>query len=206
MVHSGTMVLFQGDSITDAGRSREDDAELGNGYVAMVAAWHAAGNPGDDVRFVNRGISGNRTKDLLARWEEECLDLHPDVLSILIGVNDVWRRYDNDDPTSRADFERTYRTMLEQAVAAGIARLVLCEPFVLPVPEDRKEWREDLDPKIAAVRDLAREFGALYVPLDGMFAAAATRRPPEFWAHDGVHPTPAGHALIARAWLDAVAE
>ncbi|MBN1933543.1 MAG: GDSL family lipase, partial [Anaerolineae bacterium] len=84
------------------------------------------------------------------------------------------------------------------------ARLVICEPFLLPVPDDRRAWRVDLDPKIAVARDLAREFGAIYVPLDGILAQASTRRAPAFWAADGVHPTPAGHALIAQAWLKAV--
>jgi lysophospholipase L1-like esterase len=100
-------------------------------------------------------------------------------------------------------YETNYRHILQQSKAAGM-KLIVCEPFLLPVPQDRVAWREDLDPKIAAARRLAREFGAIYVPLDGAFAAAATQQPMERWAPDGVHPTPAGHALIAQTWLRAV--
>ncbi len=197
-------ILFQGDSITDAGRDRSLPGSLGTGYAMMAAGFLAAVQPQLGPVCLNRGISGNRTGDLLARWQEDCIDLQPDVLSILIGINDVWRRYDRNLPTAEA-FERNYRTLLERARAAlPRVQLILMEPFVLPVPEDRKAWREDLDPKIAVVRQLARDFGATYIPLDGIFAAAATQQPPAYWAADGVHPTPAGHALIAYHWLRAV--
>ncbi len=197
-------VLFQGDSITDAGRDREGGVALGSGYANMTAAWFSALYPAKQVRFINRGVGGNRAKDLRQRWQADCLDLKPDWLSILIGINDTWRRYDSSDPTTAEAFETDYRFILEAARRELDARLIICEPFVLPHPADREAWREDLDPKIAVVRKLAREFDAIYVPLDGIFAAAATQREMSFWAHDGVHPSPAGHALIAQAWLKAV--
>jgi lysophospholipase L1-like esterase len=197
----GQTFLFQGDSITDAGRSPADDSMLGAGYAAMVAAWHAAAHPECDVTFLNRGVSGNRAKDLRVRWREDCLDLRPDWVSILIGINDTWRRYDSNDPTSIVDYAAAYRDILERTRDTLGARLILMEPFVLPALEDRRAWREDLDPRIHVVRELAREFGALLIPLDGLFARAATHRPPEFWAPDGVHPSPAGHALIAQGVL-----
>ncbi len=197
-------VLFQGDSITDAGRLTTASG-MGVGYALMAASRFEALHPEQGVQFINRGISGNRVRDLRARWQSDCLELAPDWLSILVGVNDTWRRYDRGDPTPTQAFERDYRAILDQTVAALPAvRLILCEPFLLPFPEDRREWRVDLDPKIAVVRALAMEYHALYVPLDGLFAQAATRRPPDFWCPDGVHPTPAGHALIADAWLRTV--
>ena len=156
------------------------------------------------MRFVNRGISGNRVKDLRARWDKDCIDLKPDWVSILIGINDTWRRYDSNDPTSVDSFEADYRHILERVKNELDAGLIICEPFVLPFPEDRNAWREDLDPKIAVVRKLAREFEAIFIPLDGILAAASAVREPAFWAADGVHPTPQGHALIAQAWLKAV--
>ena len=204
MVEDGGLILFQGDSITDCGRDRNNPASLGGGYAMMAASWFSASQPEAEMAFVNRGISGNRVKDLKARWKTDCLDLKPSLVSIFIGINDVWRRYDSNDPTSCADFEDGYRDILRQTKRALDADLVILEPFVLPVPRDRVAWREDLDPKIQAVRRLAKEFEAIYVPLDGIFAAACTKREPEFWAADGVHPTNAGHALIAQAWLDAV--
>jgi len=204
IIEEKAVVLFQGDSITDSGRTRDDDSQLGGGYAMMVASWFSAMHPEKNVRFLNRGISGNRVKDLKARWKEDCLDLKPSWVSIFIGINDTWRRYDSNDPTPAEDYEAAYRNILKQITTHLDARIVVCEPFVLPVPDDRRGWRLDLDPKIDAARRLAREFEAIYVPLDGIFSAASAQREPAFWAGDGVHPTPAGHALIAQSWLRAV--
>jgi acyl-CoA thioesterase I len=198
------VVLFQGDSITDAGRSRTADSDMGQGYAALVAAWFSALYPEKNVRFISRGISGNRAKDLRDRWQQDCLDLKPDWVSILIGINDVWRRYDSNDATSASVYEENYRAILQSIQQNLSARILICEPFVLPIPPDRASWREDLDPKIQVARRVAREFHAIYVPLDGIFAAAASQREPAFWAADGVHPSPAGHALIAQSWLKAI--
>jgi lysophospholipase L1-like esterase len=203
-IQDGAVVLFQGDSITDAGRSRENDALLGSGYASMLAAQIGARFPEHQIRFLNRGISGNRAADLELRWQKDCIDLKPDWVSIMIGINDTWRAFDRNDPTSTADYAASYRRILEQVRDQLDARLILIEPFVLPHPEDRKRWRDDLNPRIDAVRILAQEFGAVLVPMDGIFAAACCRREPAFWAADGVHPSPAGHALIARSWLSAV--
>lgn len=193
-------VLFQGDSVTDCGRSRFDDTNLGYGYAMMAAATFAAQYPERQVEFFNRGVSGDRVRDLRARWEEDCLAQRPNWLSILIGINDTWRRYDHNDPTTVEAFAADYQAILEAAAAQG-SQIIMCEPFLLPVLPGQRAWREDLDEKIAAIRQLAQEYHAWFVPLDGLFAQAATRRPPDFWTPDGVHPSAAGHALIARAWL-----
>lgn len=197
-------VIFIGDSITDCNRNYENPADLGNGYVSMISAQFGLRYPNKQVRFLNRGISGNRVKDLQARWQEDCLALQPDWVSIYIGINDTWRRYDSNDPTTVEDFERGYRDLLVRAKEQLAPKFILVEPFVLPVAEGQADWRADLDPKIQAVRKLAREFGTYYVPLDGLFAGVGTRVDPAFWAPDGVHPSPAGHALIAEAWLKAI--
>jgi lysophospholipase L1-like esterase len=177
---------------------------LGKGYALMTTGLFNAAHPEKRVTFFNRGIGGNRVKDLQARWQQDCIDLRPNWVSIYIGINDCWRRYDRNDPTSVEQFEAGYRELLVRTKEELGANIVMLEPFVLPVPADRKAWREDLDPKINVVRELAREFGALLVPLDGLFAQASMTAPPEFWAPDGVHPSPAGHALIAKAWLSTV--
>ncbi|MEK7766473.1 MAG: SGNH/GDSL hydrolase family protein [bacterium] len=203
LLENGQVALFQGDSITDCGRDRAVADGLGGGYVALAAAWFAAAHPERKVAFRNRGVSGDRVKDLRARWDRDCLALKPDWLTVFVGINDVWRRYDADEPTSAADYEAGYREILGKSRAAG-SRLILMEPFVVPYPADREMWREDLDPKIEVVRQLANEFGAILVQLDGLFAEACAFRPAQEWAGDGVHPTAAGHALIARAWLAAV--
>ena len=204
LITSEDMVLFQGDSITDTGRDRNDDSNLGSGYPALVSAWFSALHPSMKVRFINKGVSGDRTKELLKRWDMDCIDLKPAWVSILVGINDTWRRYDSHDPTPGSVFEDNYRTLLQKVVSQLNARIIICEPFLLPVPDDRIAWREDLDPKIATVRKLAREFKAIFIPLDGIFAQAAVQREPSFWLPDGVHPSAAGHALIAQAWLKAV--
>ncbi|MEC0331344.1 SGNH/GDSL hydrolase family protein [Paenibacillus sp. FSL R5-0527] len=197
------VVLFQGDSITDCGRNYEDSSSLGFGYPLMVASRLGHLFPEKNLVFVNRGISGNRAIDLKNRWDRDCLDLKPTWVSILIGINDTWRGFDSNDVTTAEQFEASYRNILERTKERLDAKLILLEPFVLPIPEDRKQWRADLDPKIAIVRELAREFEAILVPLDGLFAAASAKAEPAYWAPDGVHPSAAGHGLIADAWIRA---
>lgn len=198
------IILFQGDSITDCGRNYEDPSSLGVGYALMAGARLGHQYAGKNLTFINRGISGNRVVDLQERWDKDCLELKPTWVSIYIGINDTWRFYDSGQETTAAEFEASYRDLIERTKQSLDAKLVLVEPFVLPVPEDRKGWRQDLDPKIHVVRQLALEYGAVLVPLDGLFAAAAVKAEPAFWAGDGVHPSPAGHALIAEAWIKAV--
>jgi acyl-CoA thioesterase-1 len=196
-------ILFTGDSITDCGRRNSEQEPLGtSGYVLFTAARLMADFASPDLKIFNRGIGGNRMRDLLGRFDEDCLALKPTVVSIMIGINDTWRAFDSNDPTDTSSFEADYRKMLTRIRDELKARIVLLEPWVLHVPADRAKWRSDLNPRIDAVRRLAIEFGADLIPLDGLFAKAATEAPAEFWAADGVHPTPAGHALIAQAWLE----
>ena len=204
LIEDNAVVLFQGDSITECGRSREDQNDLGRGYAFMSAALFSSMHPARNVQFINRGISGNTVEDLKSRWQDDCIALKPTWLSILVGINDSARAFTQNKPMSAEVFESTYRDLLTQAKATCGARLILMEPFVLPIPEDRIRWREDLDAKVHAVRRLAREFDAILIPLDGLFAQAACRPNMAYWAPDGVHPTPAGHALIARHWLKSV--
>ena len=196
------IVLFQGDSITDCGRDREAPESLGRGYPLIVAGTLSNRYLDREFSFINRGIGGNRVKDLEARWDTDCIALKPSLVSILIGINDTWRRYDKNDPISVDEFESTYRRILTRVRDETKARIILLEPFLLPVRAELERYREDLDPKIHAIRKLSREFGTLYVPLDGLFAAACVRQTPSYFARDGIHPTPVGHGLIAKAWMD----
>lgn len=204
IIEENERILFQGDSVTDVGRIRYESDNLGFGYPMMVASWFAAQYPEKNVVFLNRGISGNRVRDLELRWKEDCLDLKPTMVSILIGINDCWRRFDNNEPTTADEFEATYRILLDKIKKQGIKKIILLEPFVLPVTEDRRAWREDLDPKINVIRELAREYGGRLIPLDGIFNAISVFKPSSFWTSDGVHPTNAGHGLIAREWLKTI--
>lgn len=200
LIKDNTTVLFQGDSITDCGRNRETN-DLGSGYPNFVASMFAALYPDMNVKFINRGVSGDRVRDLQNRWNEDCIALKPDYISILVGVNDTWRKYDANDPTSAEAFKKTYHDILTQIKEKTKAEIIIMEPYVLNSLPDRKQWREDLDPKIQVVRELAREFKAHYIPLDGIFAQACCGKEPSFWSEDGVHPNQTGHALIAKNWL-----
>lgn len=203
LIQENATVLFQGDSITDCWRDRQDPNDLGRGYAQMAAGWFGARYPERRVRFLNRGVGGDRVRDLRARWEQDALALRPDWVSILIGINDVWHTVTAGEPLPFEEIRDGMREILTRTRERTAARLILLEPFLVPAePQDAR--RERLDRVIHLLRELAREFGAIYVPLDGLFAAACARREPEFWAPDCVHPSPAGHALIARAFLSAL--
>jgi acyl-CoA thioesterase I len=202
LINPNERILFTGDSITDCGRSREDSTNLGSGYVTIAATRLQKSMPEAELKIFNRGISGNQVSDLLGRFDSDLLDLKPTVISILIGINEVWRRYDSNSPTTVETYEKNYRTLLGRIREKLDARIVLLEPFLLHVPADRHTWREDLNPKIDAVRRLAVEFQTELLPLDGIFAQAATQAPAAYWAPDGVHPSEEGHALIAQTWLE----
>ena len=207
LFQKNSVILFQGDSITDAGRDREDPFGLGTGYPLMVANALNALYPQGNYIFYNRGVSGDRTTEMEARWQEDCLDMKPDVLSVLIGVNDTWRRYDSNRPTTAEEYGQRLCRMLKAAKEARPdLKILLIEPFLLHINEERASWREDLNPKIMENRKAAMEYADAYLPMDGIFAAACLSREPAFWAADGVHPTQAGHALIARKWLEAAKE
>ncbi|MGW2411165.1 SGNH/GDSL hydrolase family protein [Streptomyces tubercidicus] len=212
-IRPGSTVMFTGDSITDCQRLESEDG-LGFGYPLRVAGEWGLRHPDRPVTWLNTGIAGHKVRDLEARWETDVLDARPDVVSLLVGVNDMgWHTL---DPAGYViaveEFEAGYDRLLAPLAEAG-TQLILIEPFLLPIhgvieagaaligEKEREEWRTDLDPKIQAVRKLARKYGAQLLAADGMFAELATTTGPEYWAADGVHPTPAGHAALATAWL-----
>lgn len=220
-IRPGSTVMFTGDSITDCQRLESEDG-LGFGYPLRVAGEWGLRHPDRPVTWLNTGIAGHKVRDLEARWQTDVLDARPDVVSVLVGVNDMgWHTL---DPAGYVipveEFEAGYDRLVAPLAEAG-TQLILIEPFLLPIhgvieagagagaaligEKEREEWRTDLDPKIQAVRTLARKYGAQLLAADGMFAELAARTGPEYWAADGVHPTPAGHAALAAAWLRLVA-
>lgn len=196
----GAVVLFQGDSITDGNRGRSADPNhiLGHGYVFIVAARQGAAFPAARVDFLNRGVSGNTVLDLEARWQKDTLGLKPDVLSILIGVNDNGRGV----PVEQ--FERVYDRLIAEARAANPKlKLVLCEPFGLRVGTGRdayETWSAGIRQRQAVVARLAQKHGAALVRFQQVFDEAVKRAPAEYWIWDGVHPTYRGHQLMADEW------
>lgn len=208
------MILFQGDSITDVFRDRENDESLGNGYPLLTAAALGFEAPGA-YRFINRGVSGDKIEEVYARRNADIFELQPDYMSLLIGVNDVWHRLNSGIPLDLAQFERTYDALLcELREKLPQTKLMLLEPFVLrgtgtddcaQMPDRFSVFSKNVRDVAAVVRALAQRYALPFVPLQEAFDNAATIAAPSYWLSDGVHPTCFGHELIKRAWLNAFA-
>jgi lysophospholipase L1-like esterase len=214
-VKKGNVILFQGDSITDAGRSRDkqktatpnNQGGLGNGYAWLAAAELLVDQSENALQFFNRGISGNKVFQLAERWQADCLDLKPDVLSILIGVNDIWHSL---EPKlgykgTVEIYERDFLALMERTrKALPKVKLIVCEPFVLRCGAVKNNWFPEFDRYRAAAKRVAQKHRATFVPFQTMFDEAIKYAPPEHWAADGVHPSQAGAALMAHFWAKAV--
>lgn len=212
-IEPGMTILFQGDSITDAGRNKEainkpnDRNALGTGYAYIAASKLLGGVcAGKEVKIYNRGISGNKVYQLQERWKKDCLDLKPDVLSILIGVNDFWHKLNGNYDGTVEIYERDYRKLLQDTKAAlPNVKLIICEPFALVgTTAVNEKWFPEFDAYRIAAAKLAREFDALFIPLQSIFEKAAKRAPNAYWAADGVHPSIAGAEMIATEWMKTV--
>lgn len=196
-------LLFQGDSITDAGRDRSDYHNLGNGYPKYAAA--NISQKYSDIEFINLGISGDQTKDLVARIKPDFIDIKPDIISILIGVNDTWHYASDRNWLSNQKYEEQYRFVLDRIKKDTNAKIIMIEQFLLPA-DDKDFFREDLNPKIDITRKLAREYADVYIPLDGIFAKALLEYPSKHWSDDGVHPNANGSEFIGRIYAEAFDE
>jgi lysophospholipase L1-like esterase len=201
-------ILFIGDSITDAERRERPYAPLGQGYVHYAANFLVARHPELDLVIENRGISGDTTREMKARWQKDCLALRPDVLSVMIGINDLWRNF---KPIKEAhkthvpteEYEGNLRWMLGEAVRRCGSRLILMEPFYF-CSDPADQMYGDLRAYLEVVHALAAEFGAVLVPLQQAYEKIKDRVPEKRWADDRVHPYPWAHAWIAQQWLSAI--
>ena len=207
----GGVVLFQGDSITDAGRDKtrelpNNPGSFGGGYAFQAAAsildYFAQNNP----MVYNRGISGNKVYQLAERWQKDCLDLKPYVLSILIGINDYWHMRNGKYDGTLERYENDYRQLLSKTrEALPAARLVICEPFALPgTTAVDDSWVEPVKGYRLVAAKLSSEFDTVWVPFQKVFDEAIRHAPASWWSGDGVHPSMAGSHLMAAAWLKAV--
>lgn len=207
---TSTTILFQGDSITDSGRNRTITAAnsasaLGTGYPLLIASAVLETNAGRGLRFYNRGVSGDRVPDLAARWQTDTISLAPDVLSVLVGVNDYWHKRLRGYTGTVSDYESGYVVLLEETRRAlPNLRFVVLEPFVMRVGAVDASWFPEFDQRRAAAERVARRIGATFVPLQSHFNDLTSAAPPEYWAADGVHPTPAGQEVIAERWRAAL--
>ncbi len=206
LFEDGARILFQGDSITDMARGRTDDPNhiLGHSYVFIIAAKEGADYPEKHLTFINRGVSGNTVSNLITRWQTNTIDLKPDVLSILIGVNDVGHQLRAGQPFSSEEYERAYDQLLADTVAAlPHVKLILGEPFFAPgksTQEHIDEWRTAMKAERAVVGKLGKKYHAPVVHYQKVFDDAAKRAPIDYWIWDGVHPTYRGHQLMADEW------
>ena len=200
-------ILFQGDSITDMGRSRENDDHVGTGYPILVKANLGFEEPGK-YKFVNRGISGNRVTDVYARIKNDIINLKPDVMSILIGVNDVWHELKESPNGVDADkFYKIYDMLIEEVKEAlPDIRIMIMEPFVLKACATESNWEYfDTEVKKRAVmaRKIAEKYGLTFIPLQAGFDELCKSAEPSYWLSDGVHPTTMGHEYIKSQWIAA---
>ena len=197
-------LLFQGDSITDAFRKPDElnpAFQLGNGFVFLLASELACEHPDRPWAFLNRGVSGNRVEDLKARWHEDAIALRPDVLTLLVGVNDTLAAMQGGRCSSDDHFEETYQWLLDSLRAeCPEIRFILMEPFLLQVGRVQPEWRDHLEPRQAAIRRIASVASAGFIPLQQIFDCAARETGGAHWSYDGIHPTHAGFQLIANTW------
>lgn len=201
------VILFQGDSITDAGRDRKNKGAnnpraMGHGYPFLITSQLLTRFPGKNLKCYNRGISGNKVPDLDKRWQEDCFDLKPSVVSILVGVNDIWHKLNGNYDGTVETYETGLKALLEKTKAKlPDATLVICEPFVLRCGAVNDKWFPDFDKRREACKRVAEGAGTIWVPFQTMFDKAIKRNEPNYWAGDGVHPSMAGHSLMARTWM-----
>jgi len=205
---NSNVILFQGDSITDAGRKRDvpdpnNQGALGGGYALLAAADLLNTFPTKNLTIYNKGISGNKVYQLAERWQTDCLDLNPAVLSILIGVNDYWHKHNGNYDGTVEIYEKDFKALLKRTrEALPETKLVICEPFaVLGCKAVDGTWFPEFDKYRDVALKLSGEFDTIFIPYQSIFAKASKVAPPTYWTADGVHPTIAGAQLMAEAWM-----
>lgn len=202
------VVLFQGDSITDMGRDRSrkganDNRGLGPGYTFIAASQLLLKNPDKDLKIYNRGISGNVVPQLAERWQEDCIDLKPNILSILIGVNDYWHTLSGNYKGTIETYRDSYKALLERTMKAlPNVKLIIGEPYAIPgVKAVDKSWFPTFDKYRQVARDMAESYNAVFIPYQHIYEEAIKKAPASYWTPDGVHPNTAGDGLMAHAVL-----
>jgi lysophospholipase L1-like esterase len=183
---------------------------MGHGYQFIIASRLWYNSPAKKFKMFNRGISGNKVTDLTARWQQDTLELTPDVLSILIGINDVAAFIGGNNNFSAAAYENDYRLLLQQTKQQlPNTQLVLCQPFILPVGKVADKWEvysTEVKKRQEVVQRLSEEYNAVFVPFQSAFNKALAKAPAAYWIWDGIHPMPAGHELMAREWISRISK
>lgn len=200
-------ILFQGDSITDAGRARDNDVNVGLGYPLLVKAALGLECPGEH-EFINRGISGNRIVDVYARIKSDIINLKPDVMSLLIGVNDVWHETGEDpNGVDNEKFFKIYSMLIEEVrEALPDLKIMIMEPFVLKAAATEEYWEyfsTEVPKRAAMAKKIAEKFNLPFIPLQAGLDALCEKAPASYWLEDGVHPSAMGHEYIKTQWIEA---
>lgn len=210
-IQQNDVILFQGDSITDAGRNREnlkpnDTGAFGHGYAMMAAATLLNKYADKNIQVYNRGISGNRVPDLIKRWDVDALQLRPNILSILIGVNDFWRTVDRGAQNTPQQYKQQYQQLLDTTLKQlPEVKLIIGEPFgVKNVKHVTDAWYPAFTGYQEAAKEIAKEYNATFLPYQSVFDEAASRGSGDYWTTDGVHTSMAGANLMAEAWLNLI--
>jgi lysophospholipase L1-like esterase len=203
------VILFQGDSITDAGRNRNNLnynnlAAFGNGYASLVASQLLFNHPAGKLKIYNKGVSGNKVFQLIDRWDKDCLELKPDVLSIVVGVNDFWHTITNNYKGSVQTYKDDYTRLLKQTKdKLPDVQLIIGEPYgVKGIKSVDEKWYPAFDDYRHAAREIANQFDAIFIPLQQLFDKAQEAMPGNYWTVDGVHPSFAGIQIMSNAWLE----
>ena len=207
-------IVFQGDSITDFGRNREQQdnfnspAQLGTGYVNLTASELLWRFPEDDLHIYNRGIGGHRVVDLYARWKIDTINLNPDIITILIGVNDFWHGELNGNNVEIDRFETVYRMLLDWTFkACPKVKVILMAPFtVTGLGPVTPEFAAEVAKYAQVVEKIAKDYDLPFIPLQKHFDDALKTMEPAYLAPDGIHPSPAGHTIIKNALMPFIAE
>lgn len=205
------VILFQGDSITDSGRDKKltaanNTAAMGAGYALIAGSTLLVNHPDKNLSIYNKGISGDKVYQLADRWDEQCLQLKPNVLSILVGVNDHWAVKKHGYTGTIETYRNDYKKLLDRTKQAlPDVKLIIGEPYaVMGVKEVDQSWYPKFDEFRAAALELANEFDAVFIPYQSVYDKAVKLAPGAYWTIDGVHPNIAGITLMAHAWLEAV--
>ena len=211
MLEKDQTILFQGDSITDSERNKEDNGfnnaiALGTGYPLLAAAELLVEYSSLNLKIYNKGISGNKVYQLAERWGKDCLEIKPDILSILIGVNDIWHKLDGNYNGTVEIYRNDYIALLERTKKALPAvKLIICEPFAVKgVKAVDDKWFPGFYEYQKAASEIAGKFSATFVPFQKVYDEAVKEAPGVYWTGDGVHATLAGAQLMAEAWIETV--
>lgn len=210
-IESGNTILFQGDSITDWGRDKKQTTPnsfgmLGTGYAYLTAAGLLDKYANKNLQIWNRGISGNKVYQLAERWEDDCLSIKPNVLSILVGVNDFWHTLSSGYTGTIEKYRTDYQALLNRTKQAlPDVKFIIGEPFALKgVKAVDEKWYPAFNDYRAAARELATQFDAAFIPYQTLFDKALELAPGSYWTTDGVHPNVAGAHLMSMAWQETV--